>query len=237
VREHRACGAVRARHAGRPKLADAVLAWYRDDAGTAELADVRAAYDGGRFQRVEQRVPHFGFTTKAHWLTFSVDRVGGTPWVLRLSARPGRNLPRTPAARSHDGARRERQPRSGEGELERSPLPGSADEVLLIPLFGHTHGHAGVALRTGKGWLLHAGNAYFSHPEQLGRNAPLGLEIFQRAIAMDGRQRLHNRARLTELVRNHSDEVTVICAHDRRVRARDVITCWCGSRTRSGPSP
>jgi signal transduction histidine kinase len=62
------------------------LHWYRDDAGTAELADVRAAYDAGRFQRVEQRVPHFGFTTKAHWLTFSVvDRVGGTPWVLRLS--------------------------------------------------------------------------------------------------------------------------------------------------------
>jgi glyoxylase-like metal-dependent hydrolase (beta-lactamase superfamily II) len=32
-------------------------------------------------------------------------------------------------------------------------------EMLLIPLFGHTRGLCGVAIRDGKGWLLQAGDA------------------------------------------------------------------------------
>jgi glyoxylase-like metal-dependent hydrolase (beta-lactamase superfamily II) len=32
-------------------------------------------------------------------------------------------------------------------------------QVLLIPLFGHTLGHCGVAIRQGDRWLLHAGDA------------------------------------------------------------------------------
>ena len=39
-------------------------------------------------------------------------------------------------------------------ELEGLPL-----EILLVPLPGHTWGHAGVAVDTGAGWLLHAGDA------------------------------------------------------------------------------
>jgi glyoxylase-like metal-dependent hydrolase (beta-lactamase superfamily II) len=94
------------------------------------------------------------------------------------------------------------------------PLAHSRDEVLIIPLPGHTHGHAGIAVRTRNGWLLHAGDAYFSHQEQLGQRAPLGLEVFQGLIQVDRRQRLHNRVRITELVRTHGGEVTVFCAHD-----------------------
>lgn len=96
------------------------------------------------------------------------------------------------------------------------PLAGSQDEVLLIPLYGHTRGHAGVAVRTGQGWLLHAGDAYFSHGEIHANplTCPLGLTLFQRAVQLDATQRLHNRARLRELVRTHGSEVTVVCAHD-----------------------
>lgn len=94
------------------------------------------------------------------------------------------------------------------------PLPGSRDEVLLIPLYGHTYGHAGVALKTASGWLLHAGDAYFSKREIEGQSAPLGLEVFQRALAMDGKQRLYNRERLRALARDRAGEVRVICAHD-----------------------
>jgi len=32
-------------------------------------------------------------------------------------------------------------------------------EMYLIPLFGHSHGHCGVAIKTANGWHLHAGDA------------------------------------------------------------------------------
>jgi glyoxylase-like metal-dependent hydrolase (beta-lactamase superfamily II) len=34
-----------------------------------------------------------------------------------------------------------------------------APEMWLIPLFGHSRGHCGVAIRTGQGWLFHVGDA------------------------------------------------------------------------------
>ena len=44
-------------------------------------------------------------------------------------------------------------------------LPGSDAEILLIPLIGHSRGHAGVAVRQGDGWLLHCGDSFFHHGE------------------------------------------------------------------------
>ncbi len=32
-------------------------------------------------------------------------------------------------------------------------------EMYLIPLYGHSHGHCGVAVKTSTGWLFHAGDA------------------------------------------------------------------------------
>jgi glyoxylase-like metal-dependent hydrolase (beta-lactamase superfamily II) len=96
------------------------------------------------------------------------------------------------------------------------PLAGTQDEVLIIPLHGHTRGHAGVAVRGEVGWILHAGDAYFSHDEVHGipPSCPPGLAAFQHVIQMDGAQRLRNRARLSELVHEHGGEITVVCAHD-----------------------
>ena len=43
-------------------------------------------------------------------------------------------------------------------------LSGVPPEVLLVPLPGHTLGHAGVAIeRTSGNWVLQAGDAYFYH--------------------------------------------------------------------------
>src|SRR5579862_5894241 len=39
------------------------------------------------------------------------------------------------------------------------------DDLLMIPLHGHSRGHTGVAVRDERGWLLHAGDAYFTHGE------------------------------------------------------------------------
>ena len=90
------------------------------------------------------------------------------------------------------------------------------DDVLLIPLQGHTRGHCGVAVRRpGGGWLLHAGDSYF-HTGDLEPSVatPPGLRAFQRLIAVDDLQRRHNQERLRELRAAHAGEVTVFSAHD-----------------------
>lgn len=84
------------------------------------------------------------------------------------------------------------------------------DDILLVPLGGHSPGHAGVAVRDGGRWLLHAGDAYFYHGE-LGaepRVHPL-MELVQKSAEVDRELRLRNVARLPELA-----EVDVFCAHD-----------------------
>lgn len=95
-------------------------------------------------------------------------------------------------------------------------IQGLPPEVLMIPLYGHTRGHAGVAVRTDAGWLLHAGDAYFHYgevnPDEPWRTP--GLRLFQRVLAVDERARRRNQRRLRALVRDHGDEVRVFSAHD-----------------------
>ena len=91
------------------------------------------------------------------------------------------------------------------------------DDVVMVPLHGHTRGHCGVAVRRPDGgWLLHAGDAYFfAGDKEDPRSCPPGLRMFQLGMAVDGDARRANLARLQELHARHSDEVTVFCAHDR----------------------
>ena len=90
------------------------------------------------------------------------------------------------------------------------------DDVLLVPLRGHTRGHCGVAVRRADGgWLLHSGDSYF-HTGDLATpsTTPAGLRLFQRVMAVDDLQRRHNLERLRELHARSSPEVTVFSAHD-----------------------
>ena len=90
------------------------------------------------------------------------------------------------------------------------------DDVLLIPLIGHTRGHSGVAVRKGDGWLLHAGDAFFHHHDlSRTRRTPPGLIAFQRAQSMVQPARLENLERLRELNERASGTITVFCAHNR----------------------
>lgn len=94
-------------------------------------------------------------------------------------------------------------------------LPGLPPEVLLVPLHGHTRGHAAIAVEDAGGWLMHCGDAYFHRstitptPEQ-----PLGLSVFETSVQIDGRVRKQNQARLRELAASHSGEVRIFSAHD-----------------------
>lgn len=87
-------------------------------------------------------------------------------------------------------------------------------EVLLVPLHGHSRGHAGVAVRQGEGWLMHCGDAYFSSQElEEPARCPPGLAFFQRAVAADDALRRDNQRRLRQLVAE-SSQVTAFSAHD-----------------------
>lgn len=95
-------------------------------------------------------------------------------------------------------------------------LPGLPPEILMIPLRGHTLGHAGVAIRTADGWLLQAGDAYF-HRDELDFDHPHctpGLRFYQWMMEQDRTGRLSNQRRLRELARNRGSEVRIICSHD-----------------------
>lgn len=106
-------------------------------------------------------------------------------------------------------------------------LDGLPPEILIVPLAGHTRGHAAIAVKSDRGWLVHAGDAYFYRGEiDADRpTCPAGLSMFQRLVATDDRMRRDNQRRLRELARDHAGEVRVFSAHDpveldrERVRA------------------
>jgi len=105
-------------------------------------------------------------------------------------------------------------------------LIGAEDEdIFLVPLQGHTAGHAGIALRTPGGWMLHAGDAYFFHDEvhQPERHCPPGMRFYQYMMDTDRPARLHNQSRLRELAlsRDHQP-VEIFCSHDAREWERAV---------------
>jgi glyoxylase-like metal-dependent hydrolase (beta-lactamase superfamily II) len=95
-------------------------------------------------------------------------------------------------------------------------LEGLDGDVVIVPLAGHTRGHAGVAVRSGQGWLLNAGDAYFWHGEldPAGPSMPPGLRLFEALVQTESRARRENQERLRTLVAEHGDEVSVFCAHD-----------------------
>lgn len=95
-------------------------------------------------------------------------------------------------------------------------LEGLPPDILFIPLPGHTRGHAGVAIQTAEGWLLHAGDAYFYRHEMDASNPHCtpGLRAYQWMMEVDRKARLLNQNRLRELSCNHRQDVCLFCSHD-----------------------
>ena len=96
--------------------------------------------------------------------------------------------------------------------LRALPLPGLDDAVALVPMPGHTRGHAAVAVDTGSGWLLHAGDAVF-HRHSLDPSQPSGrtLRAYEKGLALDPGAVAANHARLRAL---QGEGVVVVPAHD-----------------------
>jgi len=95
-------------------------------------------------------------------------------------------------------------------------LDGLPPEILIIPLRGHTAGHAGVAINTASGWMLHAGDAYLHHSQMIAPSAgPVGLRGYQHVMDTDRDWRRRNQQRLRELKTSRSDSLRMFCSHDQ----------------------
>jgi glyoxylase-like metal-dependent hydrolase (beta-lactamase superfamily II) len=95
-------------------------------------------------------------------------------------------------------------------------LEGLPPEILMVPLPGHTWGHAGIAIDTGVGWMLHAGDAYFYRGEmrRAKRRCTPGLRAYQTMMEVDRAGRMANQERLRRLSIERAGEVKIVCAHD-----------------------
>lgn len=106
--------------------------------------------------------------------------------------------------------------------LRAVPVLAGTDDVVMVPLAGHTRGHAGIGVRRpGGGWLLHAGDAYFATEEKTDpRRAPRGIRVLQTAMQVSGKLRHENQERLRTLHATHGTgpdpAVTMFCAHDAK---------------------
>ena len=97
-------------------------------------------------------------------------------------------------------------------------LDGLPPEILMVPMPGHTWGHAGVAIDTGEGWVLNAGDAYFYRREldRDRRRCTPGLRFYQTFMEVDRDARFLNQARLRDLRHDYSAGVRVFCSHDQK---------------------
>jgi glyoxylase-like metal-dependent hydrolase (beta-lactamase superfamily II) len=103
--------------------------------------------------------------------------------------------------------------------LDRTPfIELGSVKFCFIPLPGHTRGHAGVALSTEDGWLLHCGDAYTYHGEvdPINPRQPPYARTLRLIVNMNYAFRnigLHSH-RLRSLISEHKDEITLTNSHD-----------------------
>ena len=95
-------------------------------------------------------------------------------------------------------------------------MEGLPPEILLVPLPGHTEGHAGVAIEGPRGWMLHAGDTYFNRAEVHAARpgCPPGAAAYERIMAWDMRLGRANQARVRALAQDPDSPVAVFCTHD-----------------------
>ena len=78
-------------------------------------------------------------------------------------------------------------------------------QILLIPLFGHTHGHCGIAIMKNGKWLLYVGDAFYLQQELFQVNHPVTKQSTVAAEDNPARERSFNslielKAKLPELM-------------------------------------
>lgn len=103
---------------------------------------------------------------------------------------------------------------SWRGFAAAKPLTEIGDGVVLVPMPGHTRGHAAVAVDAGERWILHCGDAFY-HPGTLERSrVPNILRVQEEMFAFNRKQLHDNQNRLAELYERNEQDLEIVCAHD-----------------------
>ncbi|MFB6453877.1 MBL fold metallo-hydrolase [Chitinophaga sp. Hz27] len=84
-------------------------------------------------------------------------------------------------------------------------------DIFLIPLFGHSNGHCGVAIQTDGNWIFYVGDAYYLRIELSNDQHPINL--LAKNNADNDAQRLITLQKIRDFVNDHP-EITVFCYHD-----------------------
>lgn len=87
------------------------------------------------------------------------------------------------------------------------------DEILLIPLLGHSKGHCGIAIKQKEGWLFFCGDAYYSHLQLDPKNKLRTLDKLERVFAENNQMRVDNLHKIQQLAHT-TKNIEIICAHD-----------------------
>lgn len=87
--------------------------------------------------------------------------------------------------------------------------------IVLVPMPGHTRGHAAVAVDAGHRWVLHCGDAFY-HPGTLDGQSrvPRILRVQEELVAFNRKQVHANHERIAELLRLREPDLLVVCSHD-----------------------
>ena len=85
-------------------------------------------------------------------------------------------------------------------------------ELYLIPLFGHTLGHCGVAVKVNGKWIFYVGDAYYLRAELEAKNHP--VDQLATIRAMDNPLRLESLEKVRDVIKKYSPELDYFGYHD-----------------------
>jgi len=95
------------------------------------------------------------------------------------------------------------------------PLNDIDPGIVLVPMPGHTRGHAAVAVDAGHRWVLHCGDAFYHSGTVDGQSrVPLVVRAQEELFAFNRKQVHANHDRIAELRQRHQPDLLVVCSHD-----------------------
>ncbi|MFK5879840.1 MAG: MBL fold metallo-hydrolase [Flavobacteriaceae bacterium] len=85
-------------------------------------------------------------------------------------------------------------------------------EIYLIPLFGHTLGHCGVAIKANNQWTFYVGDAYYLRAELEDKNHP--VEQLATIRAVDNNLRLESLDKVRGIIKDFGNQMEYFGYHD-----------------------
>ncbi len=85
-------------------------------------------------------------------------------------------------------------------------------EIYLIPLFGHTPGHCGIAYKLNDKWAFYAGDAYYLRAELKDKNHPVDQLATIRAV--NNKMRLESLDKVRRLINDFESSIDYFGYHD-----------------------